>query len=176
MDQTRHMLELAREDYRVQEAYRNALFDRLKFVLTATTLLIAADISLTSVSRADWRWWVQACFTVAIWAYIIRMFSRVWSAYYGHDYAEPKPLTVYVNWENGRRVELEEAGLAEAETVAHVEMLSALSTAYAEASERNREVNLLVQAGVTAASRLLLYATLLLLLESIFFVITLIMT
>jgi hypothetical protein len=58
-------LKIARNDYRHQENQRDVLFHRLRFLLTAATLLIAADLSLMASCPRGWQWWVLGLFSLA---------------------------------------------------------------------------------------------------------------
>lgn len=113
----------------------------------------------------------MAAAALACWILLVRLFVLVWRMYYGHDYKEPKSIQDYLDWRNKRIEQLDHAGFAESHAVSEDEMLEYLVEDYALAADSNRRINLEVQGIMTRASRAVLWITLILVVQSVLFIV-----
>ncbi|MEX2215877.1 MAG: hypothetical protein WD768_17330 [Phycisphaeraceae bacterium] len=164
-------LQLAREDYDRQESLREGLFGRFQFLVTAATLLIAANLSLVSSTPPGWRWWLIVGISVPGWLLLAQLFWLAWIMFRGNDYHDVKTIREYIAWRDQRADQLEESGQAESRRIADEESTVFLVEDYAEAADYNRGVNLRIQARLTEASRVVLWLTLATMIEACMYVI-----
>lgn len=156
-------LKLARDDYDQQEKLYNSLVLGQRFYIGIAVILSGASISPTGdtlFNSRDWSSWLVVATAILFWLCLAGVLYHLLRMVLGEPWAMPRSIDHYFAWKTHRVKQLEggdyEIGEKTQAEFAEAEMLSYMTTAYADSTNVNREANMSRQRRLQWVGKLLI--------------------
>lgn len=141
----RDLVTLAREDFQHQQSVDDGVAARLRFLLTAVTLVASASMGLAGIGvRAHSGGELLLVMTmVVLWTAVATVVAFALLAYRSQKWTDPHTLDEYIRWARERAHYLEEKGFDEVTSreIARDDMVDQIIAVYASAAAANRQIN-----------------------------------
>lgn len=141
-DDKRDLLTLAREDFQHQQSVDDGVAARLRFLLTAVTLVASASLGLAGIQPASGAV-ARLLVIAALWFAVAEVIVCALLAYRTQTWSEPRTIDDYLQWASNRVRQLQKQQVSDeqASEIARDNMIDRLIAAYASSAAANRRIN-----------------------------------